>query len=66
MKVFVAAIAAGFPIALIVAWAFEMTPKGSSEPKTIPSDEHLPHWSKRKFAASDYQRGRYRGRAVPP
>lgn len=28
MKVFVAAIAAGFPIALVLAWAFELTPDG--------------------------------------
>lgn len=28
MKVFVALVAAGFPIALVLAWAFEMTPEG--------------------------------------
>lgn len=28
MKVFVALVAAGFPIALVVAWAFELTPEG--------------------------------------
>src|SRR5436309_10548163 len=28
MKVFVAVIAFGFPIALIIAWAFELTPEG--------------------------------------
>ena len=28
MKVFVTAIAAGFPIALVMAWAFELTPQG--------------------------------------
>jgi TolB-like protein/tetratricopeptide (TPR) repeat protein len=28
MKVFVAVVAAGFPIALILAWAFELTPEG--------------------------------------
>src|SRR5467141_1123011 len=28
MKVFVAVIAAGFPIGLILAWAFELTPEG--------------------------------------
>jgi TolB-like protein len=28
MKVFVAAVAAGFPIALVLAWAFELTPEG--------------------------------------
>ncbi len=28
MKVFVIAVAAGFPIALVIAWAFELTPEG--------------------------------------
>ena len=28
MKVFVALVAAGFPIALVLAWAFELTPEG--------------------------------------
>jgi hypothetical protein len=28
MKVFVAIVAAGFPIALVLAWAFELTPEG--------------------------------------
>ena len=28
MKVFVTVVAAGFPIALILAWAFELTPQG--------------------------------------
>src|SRR5438128_5572279 len=28
MKVFVSAVALGFPIALILAWAFEITPEG--------------------------------------
>jgi TolB-like protein/Tfp pilus assembly protein PilF len=28
MKIFVVALAAGFPIALVIAWAFELTPQG--------------------------------------
>ena len=28
MKIFVIAVTAGFPIALVVAWAFELTPQG--------------------------------------
>src|SRR5580765_1231141 len=28
MKVFVAVVALGFPVALILAWAFELTPEG--------------------------------------
>src|SRR5437764_10947487 len=28
MKIFVVAVALGFPIALLIAWAFELTPEG--------------------------------------
>jgi len=37
MKVFIAAIALGFPIALIIAWAFELTPEGIK--RTEPGEE---------------------------
>jgi len=29
MKVVIAAVAIGFPIAIVLAWAFEITPEGS-------------------------------------
>src|SRR5437773_5996137 len=51
MKVFVTLIATGFVIALIIAWAFEMTPQGMKRTEEISADEFIPHWSKRKFAA---------------
>src|SRR4051812_43980440 len=51
MKVFVAAVALGFPIALVIAWAFEMTPEGMKRTEDIRPDAKLPQWSKRKFAA---------------
>jgi TolB-like protein/Tfp pilus assembly protein PilF len=51
MKVFVAIIAAGFVIALLIAWMFEMTPDGMKRTENVSPNEHLPHWSKRKFAA---------------
>ena len=53
MKAFVALIAAGFPIALVIAWAFEMTPTGLKRTESISHDEiaQLPYWSRRKFAA---------------
>ena len=35
MKVFVAAIAAGFPIALVLAWAFELTPEGIKRTEAV-------------------------------
>jgi TolB-like protein/Flp pilus assembly protein TadD len=51
MKVFVTVIAAGFVIALIIAWAFEMTPQGMKRTEDLSPDEFIPQWSKRKFLA---------------
>jgi TolB-like protein/Flp pilus assembly protein TadD len=41
----------GFPISLIIAWAFEMTPQGMKREEEIAPNEYIPHWSTRKFAA---------------
>jgi len=41
----------GFPIALIIAWAFEMTPEGLKLDDDVAPNEHTPRWSRRKFAA---------------
>ena len=41
----------GFPISLIIAWAFEMTPQGMKREGAIAPHEYIPHWSTRKFAA---------------
>src|SRR5262252_348588 len=51
VRLVVAASALGFPIALIIAWAFEMTPGGLKRANDIGFDEYIPHWSTRKFAA---------------
>jgi TolB-like protein/Tfp pilus assembly protein PilF len=51
MKVFLIIIAAGFVIALFIAWAFEMTPEGMKRTEEISPNERLPQWSKRKFVA---------------
>ena len=51
MKVFVVIVALGFPIALIIAWAFEMTPQGMKRTENIAPNEYIPQWSTRKFAA---------------
>jgi TolB-like protein len=51
MKVFVAIVALGFPIALILAWAFETTPQGVKRTENIAPNESIPRWSVRKFAA---------------
>jgi TolB-like protein len=41
----------GFPIAVVVAWAFEMTPEGMKRTENVPPDEVIPQWSRRKFGA---------------
>src|SRR5262245_54346864 len=43
--------ALGFPAALMIAWAFEMTPEGLKRDNEIPPNEFIPRWSTRKFAA---------------
>jgi TolB-like protein len=50
MKVFVTVIGAGFVLALIIAWAFEMTPQGIKRTADLSPDEFIPQWSRRKFA----------------
>ncbi|MEY2563278.1 MAG: hypothetical protein QOH88_1471 [Verrucomicrobiota bacterium] len=53
MKLLVVLLAAGFIVALVVAWAFEMTPQGMKRTSEVSPEEAraLPSWSKRKFAA---------------
>jgi TolB-like protein/Tfp pilus assembly protein PilF len=41
----------GFPIALVIAWAFEMTPAGMKRTADVAHDEVIPQWSRRKFGA---------------
>ncbi len=41
----------GFPIALVIAWAFEMTPEGMKRTENVSPGEVIPQWSARKFAA---------------
>src|SRR6476659_785829 len=40
----------GFPIALVIAWAFEMTPEGMKRTENVSPNEDIPQWSRRKFA----------------
>jgi len=51
MKVFVVLVAAGFVMALMIAWSFEMTPEGMKRTEEIPHERPLPYWSRRKFGA---------------
>ena len=41
----------GFPIAVVIAWAFEMTPTGMKRTENVSPNEYIPQWSARKFAA---------------
>jgi serine/threonine-protein kinase len=50
VRLVVLVIVLGFPIALIIAWAFEMTPQGIKRAENILPTEYNPHWSVRKFA----------------
>ena len=53
MKALVALLAFGLVLALIIAWAFEMTPGGMKRTEELSPEEAraLPYWSLRKFAA---------------
>jgi TolB-like protein len=51
VRLVVLVIVLGFPIALIIAWVFEMTPEGIKRAEDIAPNEYIPHWSARKFAA---------------
>src|SRR5260370_21763942 len=41
MKVFVTAVILGFPVALVFAWAFEITPEGIKRADEVSPDESL-------------------------
>src|ERR1700736_6692461 len=51
MKALVVFLALGFVVAVMISWAFEMTPEGMKRTADIAPDAKLPYWSKRKFAA---------------
>src|SRR5215472_10248526 len=45
VRLVVLAAVLGFPIALIIAWAFEMTPEGLKRADKIRPNEYMPRWS---------------------
>src|SRR6266576_2834047 len=51
VRLVVLVVVLGFPIALIIAWAFEITPEGMKRAEDIAPNEYIPHWSARRFAA---------------
>ena len=50
LQTLVVLVALGFPIALVIAWAFEMTPQGLKRTQNVSADEVIPHWSAWKFS----------------
>jgi TolB-like protein len=50
MKVLVVLLALGFVFAVMISWAFEMTPEGMKRTADISPGDIIPYWSKRKFA----------------
>src|SRR5438067_10337543 len=51
IKLVIALVLLGLPIALVIAWAFEMTPEGLKRTENVSPDEKIPQWSAHKFAA---------------
>src|SRR4051812_18030675 len=51
VQTLVVLVALGFPIALVIAWAFEMTPEGIKRTENVSPNEVIPQWSRRKFGA---------------
>src|SRR2546430_277138 len=49
MKVFVSAIILGFPVALIFAWAFEITPEGIKRAEDVDLSKSITHRTSRKL-----------------
>ena len=52
MKVFVTAVFLGFPIALILAWAFELTPEGIKRTEEVAPNESIIRKPGRKLTAT--------------
>ena len=49
MKVFVAVIVLGFPMALIFSWAFEITPEGIKREENVSPNESITHHTGRRI-----------------
>jgi TolB-like protein/Tfp pilus assembly protein PilF len=51
MKVLIAALAVGFPLAVVLAWAFEITPGGIVRAEAVPPNESITPKTGRKLTA---------------
>src|SRR5467141_4872605 len=49
MKVFVAIVILGFPVALVFSWAFEITPEGIKRESEVALDQSITHHTGRKI-----------------
>jgi TolB-like protein/tetratricopeptide (TPR) repeat protein len=50
LRVFVAVVVLGFPIALVFSWAFEITPEGLKRESEVESDKSITHHTGRRIA----------------
>src|SRR3984893_18903299 len=50
MKAFVVLLALGFVFAVMISWAFEMTPEGMKRTADVSPGDVIPYWSERKVA----------------
>lgn len=70
MKVFVTAALLGFPVALILAWAFELTPEGVKRSDQVSETGSTSSTAGRKWTALGHSRWSYRGGtaclSIPP
>ena len=51
IRVVILLLALGFPVALILAWAFELTPEGIKRTENVPLQESIRHHTGRKLLA---------------
>ena len=49
VRLVVLALALGFPVALILAWAFEITPEGTKREEDVAPNESITHKTGRKL-----------------
>ena len=49
MKMIIITLVIGFPVAMVLAWAFEMTPEGMRPTETIPSEDSIASQTGRKL-----------------
>ncbi len=61
MKVLIAALAVGFPLPVILAWAFEITPEGIVRAEDVPPNESIAPRTGRKIGRDHGRAGGDRG-----